>query len=60
MQVRTNIGLGDALIPSSLKYFIYLANMGGIGPCEAIQIIFGNHIKSISIKFGVNRTLHMP
>ena len=37
-QVRTNIGLADTIIPSSFIYFIYLAYMGGIGPCVPILV----------------------
>ena len=42
-QVRTNIGLADTLIPSSVIYLIY---MGGTGLCDSIQIIFGYHVNS--------------
>ena len=35
-QVRTNIGLADTIIASSLIYFIY---MGGTGPCDSINIL---------------------
>ena len=40
-QVRTNIGLDDTLIPSSVIYLIY---MGDTGPCDLIMIIFGYHV----------------
>ena len=42
-QVRTNIGLADTLIASSLIYLIY---MGGTGPCDSMKIIFGYHVNS--------------
>ena len=42
-QARTKIGLADTLIPSS---FIYLIYMGGTGPCDSINIIFGYHVNS--------------
>ena len=42
-QVRTNIGLAEILIPSSVIYLIY---MGGTGPCDSMKIIFGYHVNS--------------
>ena len=42
-QVRTNIDLADTLIPSSVIYLIY---MGGTGPYDLINIIFGYHVNS--------------
>ena len=42
-QVRTNIGLADTLIPSSVIYLIF---MGRSGPCHLIKIIFGYHVNS--------------
>ena len=42
-QVRTNIGLADTLIPSSVIYLIYI---GGTGSCDLIKIIFGYHVNS--------------
>ena len=42
-QVRTNNGLADTLIPSSVIYLIY---MGGNGPYDSINIIFGYHVNS--------------
>ena len=59
-QVRTNLGLADTLIPSSVIYLIY---MGGTGSCDSIKIIFGYHLNSqhiiLNIKFGVNRMFHV-
>ena len=59
-QVRTNIGLADTLLPSSLIYFIY---MGGIGPCDSIKIIFDYNVNSshiiLNIKYYVNRMFHV-
>ena len=42
-QVRTNIGLADTLVPSSVIYLIF---MGRTGPCDLIKIIFGYHVNS--------------
>ena len=42
-QAITNIGLAATLIRSSFIYFIYI---GGTVPCNAIKIIFGNHVYS--------------
>ena len=42
-QVRTNIGLADTLIPSSVIYLIF---MGRTGPCDLIKIIFGYDVNS--------------
>ena len=57
-QVRTNIGLADTLIPSSVIYLIF---MGRTGPCDLI--IFFYHVNSqyiiLNIKFGVNRMFHV-
>ena len=60
-EVRTNIGLADTLMPSSFISFIY---MGGTGLCDSFKIIYGNHVYSwhtiLNIKFGANRTFHVP
>ena len=42
-QVRTNIRLADTLIPSSVRYLIYV---GGTGHCDLIKIIFGYHVNT--------------
>ena len=48
----------------SRPQFTDLTYMGGTGPCGPMRIIFGSVIQSwhasLNIKFGVNRTFHMP
>ena len=41
-QVRTYVVLVGTLIPSSVKYFVY---MEGTGPCDSSKIICGNTFK---------------
>ena len=49
---------------SSRLQYTDLTTMGGTGPCGPIKIIFGYHIyrkyTSLNIKFGANRTFHVP
>ena len=59
-KVRTNIGLADTLIPSSVIYLIFMRRTG---PCDLIKIIFGYHVNRyhiiLNIKFGVNPMFHV-
>ena len=40
--------------------FTDLTYMGGTGPCGPMTIIFDSVIESLHIKFGANRSFHVP
>ena len=44
----------------SRPQFTDLTYIGGTGPCGPMTIIFGSVIKSLHIKFGANRSFHVP
>ena len=44
----------------SRPQFTDLTYMGGTGPSGSMTIIFGTVIKSLHIKFGANRSFHVP
>ena len=44
----------------SRPQFTDLTYMGGTGPYGPMTIIFGSVIKSLHIKFGANRSFHVP
>ena len=44
----------------SRPQFTDLTYMGGTGPCGPMTILFDSVIKKLHIKFGANRSLHVP
>ena len=44
----------------SRPLFTDLTYIGGTGPCGPLTIIFGSVIKILRIKFGANRSFHVP
>ena len=44
----------------SRPQFTDLTYIGGTGPCGPMTIIFGSVIKILHIKFGANRSFHVP
>ena len=44
----------------SRPQFTDLTYMGGTGPCGPMTIIFGSVIKILHVKFGANRSFHVP
>ena len=52
--------MGIGLSLCSRPQFTDLTYMGDTGPCGPMTIIFGSVIKILHIKFGVNRSFHVP